>query len=82
MTTRPIRTNRMLCGRQRRSKKRTLYAAQDGRCATCATALEPAALILKNKIHRKAGGTNTLANLHLICHHCNTHGTRKSGSAS
>lgn len=82
MSVRPIRGMRILSSRQRRAKKRTLYAAQNGQCATCGHKHDAAALILKHKIHRKAGGTSTLANLHLICHRCNRHGTRPRRSAT
>ncbi|MEU2510203.1 HNH endonuclease signature motif containing protein [Streptomyces sp. NPDC007863] len=74
--TRPIRSIRILSGHQRRSKKRTLYTAQNGHCATCNTPRPAADLILKHKIHRKQGGDSTLANLYLICHPCNRTGHR------
>ena len=74
--TRPIRTTRVHSGRQRRAKKRALYAAQNGTCATCGTRRVATDLILKHKIHRTQGGDSTLANLYLICHLCNENGHR------
>lgn len=71
MPTRPIRTMRTMSARQRRSKKRHLYLKQQGFCALCRTPHPAPALILKHRVHRKAHGDNTLANLHLICHPCN-----------
>ncbi|MFF1469102.1 HNH endonuclease [Streptomyces mirabilis] len=76
---RPLRSVRVLSSRQRRSKKRTLFAAQEGQCASCGTARDFPDLILKHKIHRKAGGSSRLENLHLICHRCNKAGTRQVG---
>ncbi|MET9086140.1 HNH endonuclease signature motif containing protein [Streptomyces sp. NPDC004237] len=70
MSVRPIRTVRILSSRQRRSKKRTLYAQQAGRCATCGSPHAPGDLILKHKVHRKKGGTSRLDNLHLVCPPC------------
>ncbi|WP_435279288.1 HNH endonuclease signature motif containing protein [Streptomyces sp. 1222.5] len=64
---------RTLNARQRRSKKRHLYLKQHGFCALCHTPHPASELILKHRVHRKAGGANTLANLRLICHPCNRH---------
>lgn len=75
------RGTRYICSRQRRVKKRTLYAAQDGRCAKCNTGATMEELILKHKIHRKAGGTSKLTNLHLICHPCNENGPHQEEGA-
>lgn len=81
MSSRPVRTARTLCARQRRSKKRTLYATQAGRCGSCGSACALEESILKHKVHRKAGGTNRLENLYVICHGCNaTRRDLKEGS--
>jgi 5-methylcytosine-specific restriction endonuclease McrA len=77
MPARPIRGMRILSARQRRSKKRTTYVAQSGRCARCSVPHQLADLILKHKVHRKAGGDSTLANLQLICRPCARRGQRK-----
>lgn len=74
MSARPIRTVRVLSSRQRKAKKRTLYAVQSGQCARCRTGRAATDLVLKHRVHRKAGGGSTLANLHLICHPCNRRG--------
>ncbi|MFJ2399817.1 HNH endonuclease [Streptomyces xanthochromogenes] len=73
MPSRPIRTARTLSGRQRRSKKRTLLAAQNGQCAQCSAGFAAELLILKHKIHRSRGGTGQIDNLHLICNACDRH---------
>lgn len=59
---------------QRRSRKNSLYKAQDGRCATCDSPYEKQDLILKHKVHRLDGGSSRLENLHLICHLCHETG--------
>lgn len=72
--SRPIRTIRVLSGRQRRSKKARLYAVQQGRCADCGGERDPEELILKHKVHRSKGSGSRVEDLHLICHPCNTRG--------
>lgn len=67
---------RVLSSRQRRSKKRFLLRRDGAVCAQCKKAWTPDELILKRIVHRNAGGSSRIDNLHLICHPCNKNGTR------
>lgn len=82
MGKRTIRTMRVLSSRQRRSKKRFLLARDGPICANCSKTWLPEDLILKRIVHRNAGGSSRLDNLHLICHPCNRSGTNTTGEAA
>jgi 5-methylcytosine-specific restriction endonuclease McrA len=71
---RTIRSMRVLSSRQRRAKKRFLLKRDGALCAKCGTAWTAEDLILKRIVHRNAGGSSRIDNLHLICHPCNRDG--------
>jgi 5-methylcytosine-specific restriction endonuclease McrA len=82
MSKRTIRSMRVLLSRQRRSRKRTLLRRDGAVCAQCGKAWLAKDLILKRIIHRNAGGSSRLDNLHLICHPCNRDGTHATGETA
>ncbi len=82
MGKRTIRSMRVLSSRQRRAKKRTLLRRDGAVCTLCGRPWLAQDLILKRIIHRNAGGSSRLDNLHLICHPCNRDGTRPTGETA